>query len=54
VRDFRLRREVDEICPLLGYYAAYSGKSLPKFRYNISVQSSRVKKFVTLEDDLGR
>jgi len=29
------RCEIDEICPLLGYYAAYSGKSLPTFRYNI-------------------
>jgi len=48
------RREVDEICPLLGYYAAYSGKSLPTFPYKISVQSSRAKKFMTLEDDLGR
>jgi hypothetical protein len=24
------RREVDEICVLLGYYAAYSGNSLPQ------------------------
>jgi hypothetical protein len=26
------RREVDEICVHLGYYAAYSGKSLQTFR----------------------
>ena len=32
-----LRREVDETCALLGYYAAYSGNSLPTFRANISV-----------------
>jgi len=34
ISDFR--REVDEICALLGYYAAYSGNSLPTFRYNRS------------------
>ena len=37
-------RKVDEICALLGYYAAYSGNSLPMFLDNISVPSSRVKK----------
>jgi len=26
------RREVDEICTLLGYCAAYSGSSVPTFR----------------------
>jgi len=26
------RRELDEVCPLLGYHAAYSGNSLPTFR----------------------
>jgi len=31
-------REVDEICAFLGYYAAYSGNSLPTFRDNLSVQ----------------
>jgi len=30
-------REVDEICALLGYYAAYGGNSLPMFRYTLSV-----------------
>jgi hypothetical protein len=34
------RREVHEICALLGCYAASSGNPLPKFRYNISVPSS--------------
>jgi hypothetical protein len=28
--------EVDEICPLLGYYAAYSSNSSPKFLDNLS------------------
>jgi len=36
-------RTYEEICALLGYYAAYSGKSLPTFRDNISVPSSGVK-----------
>jgi len=34
---------VAEICALLGYYTACSGNSVPTFRYNISVPSSRVK-----------
>jgi hypothetical protein len=38
------RRDVDEICPLLGYDAALNGNPLPMFRDNLSVQSSRVKK----------
>jgi hypothetical protein len=38
------RRNVNEICALLGYYAAYSGSSVPTFRYNLSVPSPRVKK----------
>jgi hypothetical protein len=29
------RRDVDEICNLLGYYAAQSGSYLPKFRVNL-------------------
>ena len=37
------RREVNEICALLGYYSTYSGNSLPKFSGNLSVPSSRVK-----------
>jgi len=35
------RREVDEICALLGYCAAYSGNCLQTFRNNLSVPSSR-------------
>jgi hypothetical protein len=38
------RRKVDEICAPLGYYAAYSGNSLPTYHDNIPVPSSRVKK----------
>jgi len=37
------RRDIDEICALLGHYAAYSGNFLPKFRDNLSAPSSRVK-----------
>jgi len=36
-----LCHEVDEIWTLLGYYAAYNGNSLPTFRVNLSVPSSR-------------
>jgi hypothetical protein len=39
-----LPRDVDEICALLGCYAASSGNPLPTFRDNVSVPSSRVKK----------
>jgi hypothetical protein len=35
---------INEICALLGYYAAFDGNSVPKFRDNPSVPSSRVKK----------
>ena len=42
--DFRFRRDVDETCALLGCYTAYSGNSLPKFRGNLSVPSSRFEK----------
>jgi len=31
------RRDADEICALLGYYAAYNGSSAPTFRDNLSV-----------------
>jgi len=34
--------KVDENCVLLGYYAECSGYSLPMFRDNISVPSSKV------------
>ena len=54
-------REVDENCALLGRYAANSGNSLPTFRDNLSVLSSRVDNpvfgFLTLEvgtDGLSR
>jgi hypothetical protein len=36
------RRDVDDICALLGYYTASCGNSLPTFRGNVSVPSSRV------------
>ena len=35
ISDFR--HEVDKICALLGYYAAYNGNSLPIFLANLSV-----------------
>jgi len=35
--------EVDERCALLGYHAASTCNSLPTFRDNISVASSRMK-----------
>ena len=37
-------RDVNENCTFPGYYAAYSGNSLPTFRDNLSVPSSRVWK----------
>jgi hypothetical protein len=37
-----IRREVDEICALLGYYAACSGNCLQTFREKLTVPSSRV------------
>jgi hypothetical protein len=39
------RRDVDEICALLGYYAASNGNPLPTFREKASAPSSRVKKY---------
>jgi hypothetical protein len=38
------RRDVDEICSLLGYYAMSNGNPLLTFRDNVSVPSSMVKK----------
>jgi hypothetical protein len=38
------RREVDEVCALMGCYAASSVNSLPTFRYKLSSSSSRVNK----------
>jgi len=43
MQESDLRREVDENCSLRGYYAACSSSSVPKFRDNLSVPSSRVK-----------
>jgi hypothetical protein len=37
------RREVYEICALLGYYAAYSGNSLPTFQDNLSIRNFHYK-----------
>jgi hypothetical protein len=37
------RRDVDEICVLLGYYATSCGNCSPTVRDNVSVPSSRVK-----------
>jgi hypothetical protein len=42
-------RDVDEICALLGYYAASCVNYLPTFRDNVSVPSSRVKSPRTLK-----
>jgi hypothetical protein len=41
IPDFR--RDVDEICALLGCYAGSCGNCLSTFRNNVSVPSSRVK-----------
>jgi len=38
-----IRREVDENCALLGYYAASSDNSIPTFRDNLSVPFSSVR-----------
>ena len=43
ISGFRLK--VDEICCLLGYYAACSSNSLSAFRDNLMVPSSKVKKY---------
>jgi len=36
--------DTEDICIILGYYAAYSSNSVPTFRGNLTVPSSRVKK----------
>ena len=47
--------EADENCYVLGYYAASSDDSLPMFRDNQSVPSSRVKNSIfTFEDGTDR
>jgi len=38
------RSDIDDICILPGYYATWSGNSIPTFRDGLSVLSSRVKK----------
>ena len=49
------RREVDENCVILDYYADSSGNSLTTFRYNLSFPPSRVKNLLlTLEDGTDR
>jgi hypothetical protein len=42
-----IRREADQNCAVMGYYAANIGNFLLTFRDNLSVPSSRV---LTLED----
>jgi hypothetical protein len=42
------RCDVGENCDLLGYYAASCVNCLPTFRDNVSVPSSRVKRFFFL------
>ena len=44
LRDFRFRRDTDDTCALLSCYRSYSGNSLPKFRGNLSVPSSKFEK----------
>ena len=39
-----IQTDVSEICDLLGHYAAYSGNSLPTFRYNLLVSSASRRK----------
>jgi len=36
-------RSVNEVCALLGFYAAQNGSLLPTFRDNLSVSSARIK-----------
>jgi hypothetical protein len=49
MRGFRIRHAVEEIRTFLGYYAAYSGNSLRRFRDTFSFPFSRVKKFGFLD-----
>ena len=37
------RRNLDDICALLGYYAVYSERQLPTFKESLSVRSAKVK-----------
>jgi hypothetical protein len=54
ISGFRREVGVCENCALLGYYAASSGNSLPTFRNNPLVPSSRVIGFLTLNDWVDR
>jgi hypothetical protein len=42
----RMDFSIFEACALLGYYAAYTGNSLPPFQNNLSVLSPRIKKYM--------
>jgi hypothetical protein len=52
------RRDVDEICALLGYYAALGGSSVPTFRDYLTVPIFKGQElqedFVTFEDETDR
>ena len=39
------RLDTEDICAILGYYAAYSGNSVPTFRDNLYVPSPNFKKY---------
>ena len=41
------RRDIDEICALLVFYAAYSGNSVPTFRDDLWIPHSTIKKYWT-------
>jgi len=45
------RREGDENCALLGYYAASGGNFLPTFWDNLSAPSSGVKNYYSLRNN---
>jgi hypothetical protein len=46
-------REVDRICVLLGYYAAYCGNALLTFHNNITVPPSKAKKKKKMSKTFG-
>jgi hypothetical protein len=50
MNDHDFCRDVNEICPRLGCYAAYSGNFVPTFRDNLSVPSSLFLHYLTPED----
>jgi hypothetical protein len=45
IEDREIHMRCGEICTLLGCYAACNCDSLPTFRYNLSIPSSRIKKY---------